>query len=180
MRVQSAQLNHLLRHGYVVVPEFLTGKELRAARENFLEYYPSAEEFEARPHRYGGLVEDAESLQTEFPFVGDALNDISTHPEIIGLVERLLGTQDVLLSQSAIWAKYAGDGGYEQGLHLDYQGNRLVVPRDDGDYRQVNLILYYSDVTAEMGPTFVVSQKDSAAAGVWPAFKTRKKHPELY
>ena len=78
-----------------------------------------------------------------------ALNDVSTHPEIISFVERLLGTTDVLLSQAAIWAKYAGTGDFEQGLHLDYQGNTLVVPRDDGDYRQVNMILYYSDVRGD-------------------------------
>ena len=58
----------------------------------------------------------------------------------------------MLLSQAAIWAKYAGTGDFEQGLHLDYQGNTLVVPRDDGDFRQVNMILYYTDVGARPRP----------------------------
>jgi hypothetical protein len=95
-------------------------------------------------------------------------------------VSRLLGTERVLLSQAAIWAKYAGTGDFEQGLHLDYQGNTLVVPRDDGDYRQVNMILYYTDVDETLGPTFVVSQEHTRDLPLWPTHRTRKKDPTLY
>ena len=180
MRVKPKQIDHLLRHGWALAPAFLNKRELAAAYDNFLRYYPTAGEIDARPERYGGLFDEAESLQTEFPFAGDALNHVTTHPEIIALVEKLLGTRDVMLSQSAIWAKYAEAADYDQGLHLDYQGNTLVVPRDDGDYRQVNMILYYSDVTDDLGPTCVVSKDDSRDVPIWPAFKTRKQHPELY
>ena len=127
MRISDTQAEHLLKHGYVIVPHFLTAAELSAARENMFRYYPSAEELSATPERYGGIHEEPESLQNEFPFAGDTLNHISTHPELIAFVEKVLGTRDVLLSQAAIWAKYAGTGDFEQGLHLDYQGNTLVV-----------------------------------------------------
>jgi hypothetical protein len=79
-----------------------------------------------------------------------------------------------------MWAKYAGAGDFEQGLHLDYEGNTLVVPRDDGDYRQVNMILYYSDVTAELGPTYVVSQERTRELPPWPTHRPRKGNAELY
>lgn len=180
MRITDQQAKHLIEHGYAIVPNFLTADELAAARENLFRYYPSAEELSATPERYGGLMEDAENLQNEFPFAGDALNHVSTHPEIIAFVEKLLGTREVLLSQAAIWAKYAGTGDFEQGLHLDYQGNTLVVPREDGAFRQVNMILYYTDVTEEMGPTCVVPRERVMDRPVWPAFRTRKKDPELY
>jgi hypothetical protein len=180
LRITDSQTKHLVQHGFVVVPHFLTPGELAAARENLFRYYPSAEELSATPERYGGLIEEAESLQNEFPFAGDSLNHISTHPELIGFVEKLLGTADVRLSQAAIWAKYAGTGDFEQGLHLDYQGNTLVVPRDDGAFRQVNMILYYTDVTAEMGPTCVVSKEQTQHLPLWPTFRTRKKDPALY
>jgi len=98
----------------------------------------------------------------------------------VTFVERLLGTRDVMLSQAAIWAKYAGTGDFEQGLHLDYQGNTLVVPREDGDYRQVNMILYYSDVAADLGPTYVVSQEKTKTLPLWPTHRTRKKDAKLY
>ena len=116
----------------------------------------------------------------EFPFVGDALNQVSTHPDLIEVVERLLGTPQIMLSQAAIWAKYAGLGDLEQTMHLDYEGNTLVVPRDEGSYRQVNMILYYSDVTEDLGPTCVVTLEDSQNQGVWPPFRPQDEYPELY
>src|SRR5437762_1523720 len=179
MRITKEHEEKLQTHGYVIVPGFLTKKKLAAARENLLRYYPTVEELEATPQRYGGILEEAESLQNEFPFAGDGLNDISTHPELIAFVERVLGTKEVLLSQSAIWAKYAGTGDFEQGLHLDYQGNSLVVPRDDGSFRQVNMILYYADVTEELGPTYLVSQEKTRDLPLWPTHRPRKNNAAL-
>ncbi len=180
MRITDSHLQHLQRHGYVLVPDFLTPAEIAGAKQNMLRYVPTAEELAATPERYPWVFEEAERLQTEFPFVGNALNNIATHPELIGFVERALDTRDVMLSQSAIWAKYAGTGDFEQALHLDYQGNTLVVPREDGDYRQINMILYYSDVPAEMGPTCVVPAEKSLKLPMWPPFRPRNKHPGLY
>jgi len=180
MRITEKHLAGLQRHGYAIVPNFLTKDELAAARANVLQYFPDADELKATPQRYASVFEDPEHLQVEFPFAGDTLNDISTHPEIVSFVKRLLATDDVLLSQAAIWAKYAGTGDFEQGLHLDYQGNTLVVPRDDASYRQVNMILYYTDVDAELGPTYVVSQEKTAELPLWPTHRPRKKDSALY
>jgi ectoine hydroxylase-related dioxygenase (phytanoyl-CoA dioxygenase family) len=179
-RITEKHQAMLLRHGYVVVPHFLTSQELAAAQSDMLRYFPTYEELIERPQRFGWIHDDPENLQVEFPFAADALNDHSTHPEIISFVERLLGTREVLLSQAAIWAKYAGTGNFEQTMHLDYEGNTLVVPRDDGAFRQVNMIMYYSDVPLELGPTFLVSQERTADAGLWPTFRPRKKFPKLY
>ena len=164
----------------MVVPGFLQGEELAAAREGMLQYFPTAEELAAAPMRYGFVHEDPEHLQVEFPFAADVLNDVTTHPELVGFVERVLGTREVLLSQAAVWAKYAGTGDFGQGLHLDYQGNTLVVPRDDGAFRQVNMILYYTDVPPDLGPTYVVPQDLAPELPLWPTHRTRKKDPALY
>jgi hypothetical protein len=180
MRISDEQIERFLRHGHVLVPGFLTADELRAAQRNMARYFPTTDELAATPERYNWIHDDPEHLQVEFPFAGETLNDVTTHPEIIALVERLLGTDRAILSQAAIWAKYAGTGDFDQGLHLDYQGNTLVVPRDDGDYRQVNLILYYSDVNETLGPTYVVSQEKTRELPLWPTHRTRKKSPELY
>src|SRR6187399_2247455 len=118
MRITADHQDQLLTNGYAIVRGFLTQKEISAALENVARYVPSPEELARTPERYSFIHEDPENLQTEFPFAGDALNDITTHPEIIAFVERLLGTREILLSQSAIWAKFAGLGAdYEQGLH---------------------------------------------------------------
>jgi hypothetical protein len=181
MHISPEHTAHLLRHGFVVVRNFLTPDEIQAAKANLLQYVPTAEELAATPHRYGQIFEEPESLQQEFPFAGDALNHVSTHPDLIAFLEQLLGTDEVRLSQAATWAKYAGTGAdYEQALHLDYQGNTLVVPRDDGAYRQVNMILYYTDVDEELGPTFVVSQEHTRDYPLWPTHRPRKKNADLY
>jgi len=180
VRIGQSHLESYLRHGFVVVPGFLRPDELAAARAGMLQYFPTAEELAATPQRYASIYDDPEHLQVEFPFASDSLNDVSTHPELVEFVERVLGTREVLLSQAAVWAKYAGTGDFEQGLHLDYQGNTLVVPRDDGAFRQVNMILYYTDVPADMGPTFVVSQEKTRDLPPWPTHRTRKKDPALY
>ncbi len=178
--ITDYHVDHLLQHGYTLVRGFLTPAELSAARENLLRYFPTAEELAATPQRYASMLEEAEFQQVEFPFAGDALNNVATHPRIIEFVERLLGTREVLLSQSAIWAKYAGTGQFEQPIHLDFEGNTLVYPRDDGIYRQVNFILYYTDVTQEMGPTCVVPREQTRDSSLWPPFRPRKKYPALY
>lgn len=181
MRITDDQLAHYLAHGYVLVPNFLTPAELDAARQAFAEHFPASDELRADPAGYEELLEEPEHLQAEFPFAQDALNDVSTHPELIAFVERVLGVRDVLLSQSAIWAKYAGTtGSYDQGMHLDYRGNTLVVPRDEGPFRQVNMILYYTDVTPGLGPTCVVPTEHTRDLPPWPPFKPRKQHPVLY
>lgn len=180
MRITQKQEEHLLRRGYVIVPGFLPAGELESARKGMLKYFPTAEELAETPQRFGSILEDPEHLQIEFPFVDDVLNDIATRPDLIEFVERLLGTHDVLLSQSAIWAKYASTGDFDQGLHLDYQGNTLLVPRDDGAFRQVNMILYYSDVPEDLGPTYVVSQEKTRDLPLWPTHRPRKKNASLY
>lgn len=180
MRFTDQQHSLLLRHGHVLIPNFLTPKELKAARQNMARYFPSADELAAQPERYSFIHDDPEHLQVEFPFAGPFLNHMTTHPEVLAIVSKLLGTDDILLSQSALWAKYAGTGDFEQGLHLDYQGNTLVVPRDDGDYRQVNMILYYSDAPLDLGPTYVVSQEKTKDVPLWPTHRTRKQDPNLY
>jgi len=174
------QIDHLLKHGYALIPNFLKPIELRSAQAGMSRYFPSASELAKTPHRYGWVFDDPENLQIEFPFADDTLNHVTTHPAILALAKRLIGVEDVMLSQAAVWAKYAGTGSFEQTMHLDYEGNTLVVPRDDGPYRQVNLILYYSDVTEEMGPTYVVSQTKTQKAGVWPPFRPRDSYRTLY
>jgi hypothetical protein len=180
MRITAAQTKHYLEHGYVVIPKFLSPAELKRGRQGMSRYFPSVAELEATPERYGFIYDDPENLQVEFPFADDRLNDLATHPELIAFVQKTLGSDDIRLSQSAIWAKFAGLGHYEQGLHLDYQGNTLVVPRDDGDYRQVNMILYYTDVTEQLGPTYVVSQTQTRDLPLWPTHRWRKTSPALY
>jgi ectoine hydroxylase-related dioxygenase (phytanoyl-CoA dioxygenase family) len=82
-----------------------------------------------------------------------------------------------------VWCKRAGGDdwsgrGFDQPLHMDYENNTLVVP-DPADLDQLASITYYTDVTEDLGPTYVVSFQDSA--GRHDAnFHTRESAPDLY
>jgi hypothetical protein len=156
--LSAEQLRRWFEDGYVVVPAFLAPAELRSAQENLSRYLPTWDEFSRTPERFE-TIRRSRATKWEFPFVGHALNNVTTSERVIDLVESVLGTSEVFLTQSIIWAKYARTHDYEQELHLDYQNNSLVFPRDDGPFRQIPMIIYYDDVTSESGPTYVVSRK---------------------
>ncbi|MEX2215883.1 MAG: phytanoyl-CoA dioxygenase family protein [Phycisphaeraceae bacterium] len=179
-RVTDKQLAHLKHHGYAIVPRFLSPRELKQARAGMLQYFPSPEELAVKPLRYAAMMEAADFLQIEFPYDEQVFNHLALNPRILDFITRLLGSDEITLSRSSLWAKYAGAGEYEQELHVDYEGNTLVVPRDDGDYRQVNIILYYSDVDETLGPTEVLSQQHSKDDPLWPPFRSRDDWPHFY
>lgn len=178
--ITAEQKAHYIEHGFVVVPNFLSADELEAALDGMLSYFPTADELGEYPNRYGSIHEEPEHQQIEFPYAEDVLNDTATDPRLVAFARDVLGTPEVRLTQNAIWAKYAGLGDYEQSLHLDYQGNTLVVPRDDGDYRQINMILYLTDVSPEMGTTCLVSQTKTRDLPLWPTHRPRKSNAALY
>lgn len=155
-RITERHLEHWREHGYVIIENFLTTEELTRARENLVEIVPSWEQFATHPERWTNI-----EVRT-FPFPGDGLNEISTHKAIYRFCTDTLGTDRIFLSESTIGAKYAMTSNLrvvDQQLHTDYPDNTLAFPRDDGIYRHIQLILYYSDVTDQLGPTYVVSQQ---------------------
>jgi hypothetical protein len=180
VKIDDKYVALLKKQGYAVVPGLLTQKELVGARKAMGKYFPTPQELEDSPDRYRALIDQADFLQREFPYTQDELCDIALHPDIISFVERALGTTDVMLARSAIWAKYAGFGDYGQSHHCDYEGNTLAYPREDGDYRMVNMIIYLTDVTKGLGPTYVVSQEKTRGMSLWPAFRSREDYPDFY
>jgi hypothetical protein len=182
MRLTNEHLEIWERDGYVVVEDFLSADELQPVLENFLCYFPTADDFYGHRPRYRALDGAQMAGVKEFPFSGFALNDTITHPEVISFAERALGTTAVHCTHGQIWAKYAGASDYDQGMHCDFPTNTLVYPREDGKWRQVLALLYLTDVTSDLGPTGIVSKRDSAGldARCWPAQRSRKESPELY
>ncbi len=155
--IDDEHIRHWHEHGYAVVEDFLTDEEVEGARRGMADCYPSREAVAADPEAHAATVEHPFALH-EFPYRGEALNRLTFHPEIVRVVRDQLGTSDIRLATSVVWAKYGEAKGLDQSLHVDYANNTLVYPRDDGIYRQMPFILYLSDVTDALGPTQVVSQ----------------------
>jgi Phytanoyl-CoA dioxygenase (PhyH) len=161
------------------VPDLLSPDELRAAVANVGEYVPTAEEMAAGGDGHAAIRDDPFHIH-EFPFGGDALNRVTVHPELVAFAERAIGTTELALHQSLIWAKYGGGAEHDQELHVDYGNNSLAYPRDDGIYRYVQAIVYYTDVTLDHGPTHVVSEQNSRGLLLEPRRRSREAAPELY
>lgn len=166
--IDEHHLAHWLQHGYVLVPGFLSREELDEARDQI-----------DRLLANGGKPENG-VISVEFPFDGGWLSRAIGHTELVSFVERAIGTRDVVLTQSHFWAKFAGAGDYDQPLHVDYANNTLTYPREEGRFRQVSFSLYYSDVTEDLGPTYVVSQERTRDRFLYPNSWPRENFPELY
>lgn len=174
---------HWRRHGYVVL-RLLDDDQVAAALDNAYEYMPSWEEYRRTPRKFPeaqhGTAGGIGGISRHFPFVGDALNDISVHPALREVAEAILGTKRLVLTESQLIGKYADGHDFDQQLHLDYRNVTLAVPRQDDRAVDLTTITYYSEVTLELGPTFLVPQDYTRDLPRVPARRSRDESPDLY
>lgn len=182
MHISDDHVRRFTKYGYTLVKGFLGQQELDVARCEISLHFPTSEDFIATPHRYIAL-----KRSVGFPYGGTFLNHVSLHPEIISFVERVVGTDDLRLGDSIIQAKYGTCIGprHDQQLHNDAWGrNTLVPPHRDGVHQRILAILYYTDVTLELGPTHVVKRQHTSAVSLLPksgySAYSKKDYPELY
>ncbi|MFI4972996.1 MAG: phytanoyl-CoA dioxygenase family protein [Caulobacterales bacterium] len=172
----AAHIEHFHRHGWVLIEGLLGKDEIDAAHPGLFEIYPTPERFHSGapdpridPFRDGAAAPANQGSEgrfrplqfaglKEFPFADQTLNLLALHPAIIAAAEDLLRTRDVRLYQAETFAKYTGVTQYDQPFHVDYTNHVMLPPRADGRYRQAQMFLYLTDVTAAHGATRVVSR----------------------
>jgi hypothetical protein len=171
------------RDGFVVLPGYLDGPELDAARRDLASVYPSAEEYHAAPgeprnrsytgDEFGGII--------TFPFPTVALCRLVVHDKLIALAEAIFETEDVRVYASELWAKYTGAASYEQEHHRDYLNHTPLVPATgDVRWRGLEIFIWLSDVTEDHGPTHVVPLTVTTGVPALPHGYLRSKRPEFY
>ncbi|WP_329431163.1 phytanoyl-CoA dioxygenase family protein (plasmid) [Streptosporangium sp. NBC_01495] len=178
VRITGEHIDQLNETGYVLVDDFLSPRELAACQAEVGRYFPSCEEFLADPQRHASLEK-----VISFPFAGEALNEVTTHPEIMNFLERLYGTADLRLGESALQVKYGRRvaPGTDQFLHTDAWGKKSsLYPREEGLFRQTFMIVYYCDVTAELGPTRVLSWEHTRGMPLLAPGRHSVRRPEDY
>jgi hypothetical protein len=176
--IAESHIEHWREHGYVVLERFVSGRELTEAQAEFECYFPTWDEYVAAPRRHQWVNNGP---IRHFPFDGDILNRIVVHPGLTGLVERLLGTSEILLSQAILVAKYSGaQNDEDQPLHVDFDDNSLLYPTNDGRYEQIPMIVYLTDVTAGLSPTFVVSRRHTDGRFLVPTAVLARQDGSLY
>lgn len=178
--ITEADYEHWRTHGYVVV-QLLDEAQLEAALADIHRIMPPWEEYARHPLRYKHLVAQTHGTYATFPFVGDGgLNATTIHPDLVAFAERVLGTSRIMLSHGQLGGNYAGTGIRDQQLHLDYGNNMLVCPAPDTEIFDIPTIIYYTDVTIDLSPTYVVSQDYTRKLPIEPRFYSREENPELY
>lgn len=156
MRIPDAKLAEVKDRGFTVVESFLDAETLAAARDALWLTFPLPEEYFAHPDKYPEFGKSQFSGLRVFPFKSWEINRLAIYPDLVDAAERLLGTTDIELYKSELWAKYSGAINYDQFHHRDYGNHSLVVPRADGRNMQMTTFLLLSDVTEADGPTKVV------------------------
>lgn len=180
--ISEADYQHWRKHGYAVV-RLLDDDQVQAAVEDIHEYMPPWEEYVRHPRWYAESVANLSGrirTRATFPFVGDALNATTLHPELTAFAEKVIGTDRLMLSHGQLGGKYAGTRNFEQQLHLDYGNNMLVCPKPDTEIFDMPAIIYYTEVTVDLSPTYVVSQEFTRDGPVEPRMRSREDYPELY
>jgi Phytanoyl-CoA dioxygenase (PhyH) len=182
----SEETERFLADGYIVLTGLLDDRGVARAQEEIWRYMPSWEEFASAPAKFPALDvggTSAGSARALFPFAGEVLNNIFAHPRLLGIVEEVMGTERVSLEHSGITGKYAGMRDYDQELHVDYGNHTLAYPKDpkrDKLWYDFGCIVYYSDVTIDLGPTYVVSQKFTSDEVLVPRHRSRSEYGWMY
>jgi ectoine hydroxylase-related dioxygenase (phytanoyl-CoA dioxygenase family) len=155
--VDPALISKFRRDGWAVIPHALDDKIIGEARRALSGIYPTYEQLERSPREYAWVTDGQFGGLRLWPVDVLFLDLLPLHDAVVAVAEALVGSDDLRLLRAGYQAKYGSTVDYTQVLHFDYPNHSLVVP---GDNDIVGFFLYLSDVTADLGPTMVVSDAD--------------------
>ncbi len=172
------------RDGFVIVPCHVREGELAPAIRALHGEFPTADEFHdnVTPERNARFRDEFNGI-TNFPFASVELSLLAVHDRIVRLAEELLQTPGLRVYSIEAWAKYTGAANYDQPHHRDYLNHTLLVP-SRGPASQVEMFLYLTDVTPELGPPSLVPAHLASALPALPNWYPRAaghrddEHPE--
>jgi ectoine hydroxylase-related dioxygenase (phytanoyl-CoA dioxygenase family) len=168
--------------GWCVIEAAIPSADIDAASEALSRMFPTAAEMDS------GIENEStakwrvwDTSWPEFPFRSSSLNRIAMHHVVLDLAEDFLCSDDIRLYMGLITAKYANQSShFNQLLHTDYPNHMIVVPRDEVAYRQLELFIYLTDVTAENGATRMVSVRKTAGIPVESHTLDLTNYSDLY
>jgi hypothetical protein len=168
MRVDDEKLDELRTQGYTIIPGFLASDELAAAQEALWLLFPKPEDYFRAPEEHEQFSRSQFAGLRNGPWPSWDLNRLAFHPDLIDAAERFLGSTDLRLYKTELWAKYAGAIDYDQHHHRDFGNHSLVVPSRRQPATQMTTFTLLSDVTEEDGPTKLVPLPVGEDVPYWP------------
>lgn len=169
MRVPDRCLLDLREQGYLIFEGFLGEAELAEAQRALWLHYPRPEEYFADPAAHAWLAAGQWAGELSGPWRSWSLNRLAFHPDLLELAERFLGSADLRLYWTSLWAKYAGAVDYDQRHHRDFVNHTLVVPKRFQPATQLECWILLSDVGEEDGPTKTVPLPVGDEIPYWPS-----------
>jgi hypothetical protein len=168
MHVPDANVAELHERGFTSVEGFLEPEELRAAQDGLWLIFPRPEEYFGYPAVFPTFSGSQFAGLRLGPFKSWAVNRLTFHPDLVDFAARVLGSDDLHLYKTELWAKYAGAIDYDQPHHRDFANHSLVVPKRADPVRQLTTFTLLSDVTLADGPTRVVPLDCGKDVPYWP------------
>ena len=168
MNVPESSLEELRERGFAVVKGFLAPDDLAAAQEALWTEFPRPADYFADPSQYERFTHSQFAALKVGPWRSWDLNRLAFHPDLVDLACRFLGSPDLRLYKTELWAKYAGAVDYDQPHHRDFGNHTLVVPDRSRPATQMTSFILLSDVGEDYGPTMVVPYEHGAAIPYWP------------
>lgn len=151
--------------GAVLVPNFFSAEEIAPVQADFERLYgrgkDGQEAASLKPPKGLGNFSPAQFTEVhDFPLAASvATNLIGLHPDLIAFAKQALGCDDVRLYQCHSWAKFTGDADYEQPFHCDFSNHTLTVPADDHAEGTINFVIYFTEVSDDLGAIHYVPHR---------------------
>ncbi|MFT5223569.1 MAG: ectoine hydroxylase-related dioxygenase (phytanoyl-CoA dioxygenase family) [Glaciecola sp.] len=177
-RLDDTVLKTLQTEGYVLVEGFLDTEQVTAAQAHLEAMLPTFGQSERDNAKWINVGDSPKThfTITQFPAIPCELHLNVLSAELLDFAKRFCGTEDIVLDQSAISAKYAGHHIEDQDLHTDFTNHSLAWAPSD----YLAGMIYYTDVTPENGPTRAVSWRHTVDTPMVPRDRTREEDPALY
>jgi hypothetical protein len=152
--MDPALISAFRRDGWVVIPGAVDEAVISEARRALGGIYPAYDQLERSPGEYPWATNGQFGGLRLWPAGVLLLDLLPLDDAVVSIAEALVDSDDLRLLRAGYQAKYGSTVDYNQVLHVDYPNHSLVVPADDDI---VGFFLYLSDVTADLGPTMLVS-----------------------
>jgi len=141
----DAHFEELLENGYLVLPRYIRGQELRdlqAAQRRVLKTWEQVKE---KPPADG-------SAFVVYPYPDLRMSQLYMHPELIKFAKRFLKTPDVFARVGYMLTRYPGFKSGDPG-HIDTGNNSLLpMTETDREYGQIGFWIHLDEVKAGEAP----------------------------
>src|SRR5207237_6603522 len=90
--------------------------------------FPKPEDYFADPAQHESYSSSQFAGLHRGPWPSWDLNRLAFHPDLVDAAARFLGSTDLRLYKTELWAKYAGAVDYDQYHHRDFGNHSVGVP----------------------------------------------------